>query len=312
METNRTGKKAINLCLSLLFLIIFFLMVMRLDIYAMDKDDDYPLKYKFLNNEVLKIDTVVDEWNFYNRECTSFVAWRLNSRNGIKFTNWYGGQKWGHAKNWGITAKNIKVTVDMNPEVGSVWWSDKGTYGHVAWVKAVNGNEVTIEEYNYNVEGEYNIRSVSVDSATGYIHINDINPTPSVPQGSPIPGGGRPISDGDYHIVSALEGDRFNPGQKCLTIGGLPVCKNNNGANAELWSVMGFSDHVFTVTCQGDGTYKIKLKDSDNKCLDVYGGGLERGTTVHQYEDNGTEAQRWVIDETSDGVGYTIRSKCNG
>src|SRR5579862_5177280 len=30
-------------------------------------------------------DSLVGPWQFYNRECTSFVAWRLNSANGIAF-----------------------------------------------------------------------------------------------------------------------------------------------------------------------------------------------------------------------------------
>jgi hypothetical protein len=32
-------------------------------------------------------DSLIDPWRFYNRECTSFVAWRLNSRNRFPFQN---------------------------------------------------------------------------------------------------------------------------------------------------------------------------------------------------------------------------------
>jgi len=36
--------------------------------------------------------------------------------------------------------------------VGSIaWWSS----GHVAWVEAVNGSNVTIEEYNFNFTHNY-------------------------------------------------------------------------------------------------------------------------------------------------------------
>lgn len=104
--------------------------------------DDYPADYKNAAQDAL-----VDEWNFYNRECTSFVAWCLNSRNGVPFTNHYNGVHWGNANNWGNAARQCGFTVDMTPKKGSVYWSDSGAYGHVAWVSEVNGNSVRIEEY---------------------------------------------------------------------------------------------------------------------------------------------------------------------
>jgi surface antigen len=36
--------------------------------------DDYPANLKSAAQ-----DSLVDPWGFYNRECTSFVAWRLNN-----------------------------------------------------------------------------------------------------------------------------------------------------------------------------------------------------------------------------------------
>src|SRR4051794_11947019 len=39
--------------------------------------DDYPAQWKNAPQ-----DSVADQWGEYNRECTSFVAWRLHSRNG--------------------------------------------------------------------------------------------------------------------------------------------------------------------------------------------------------------------------------------
>lgn len=136
--------------------------------------DDYPDKYKNAQP-----DTIVDEWNFYNRECTSFVAWRLNSRNSISFTNWYRGVKWGNASNWAGAARSLGITVDMNPAVGAVAWWETGTYGHVAWVSSVDGNNVTIEEYNgYGHPYAYNKRTISKTEVGSYIHIADISETP--------------------------------------------------------------------------------------------------------------------------------------
>lgn len=128
-----------------------------------------------------------DGWNFYQGECTSFVTWCLRSRNNIEFWNYYRGVHWGTAGNWKAAAQGLGIPVDMNPAVGSVAWS-AGTSeyptGHVAWVSAINGDLVTIEEYNYGlvlINGEwygnhsYNTRT-NIDKTTfdGYIHIADM------------------------------------------------------------------------------------------------------------------------------------------
>ena len=141
------------------------------------RDDDYPSKYS-----VPAKDSVVDEWNFLNRECTSFCAWRLNSRNGVAFNNYYKGVHWGDAYNWGSAARSVGITVDNTPAVGSVAWSSSG---HVAWVNAVNSDgTVVIEEYNTTWQGvqdetgRYLSRVVTADHFTGYIHISDMYPRP--------------------------------------------------------------------------------------------------------------------------------------
>lgn len=136
--------------------------------------DDYPSNLKNAAK-----DSLVDPWNFYNRECTSFAAWCLNNRNGVAFHNHYGGVHWGNAKNWGAAAKSLGITVDMNPAVGSIAWWTSGNGGHVAWVSAVSGNNVTVEEYNQNSDGKYHVRTFAKGSASGYIHIKDsVNPVP--------------------------------------------------------------------------------------------------------------------------------------
>ena len=136
------------------------------EVYAAD---DYPARYKNAAKDAL-----VDEWNMYNRECTSAVAWWLNSRNGVSFTNWYCGVRWGNAKNWGNAARQVGITVDKTPAVGAVAWWNGGTYGHVAWVSEVKGDTIVIEEYNYNSNGNYNCREIKASNPTGYIHIKDI------------------------------------------------------------------------------------------------------------------------------------------
>lgn len=56
---------------------------------------------------------------------------------------------WGNAKTWAQNAANNPAyTVLTAPVVGSIGVRDIGTYGHVAWVTAVNGSNVTVSEMN--------------------------------------------------------------------------------------------------------------------------------------------------------------------
>ena len=129
--------------------------------------DDYPAKWKNA-----PADSLVDNWTMYNRECTSFVAFRLSSANGYNLPVGY-----GNANTWGTIARNRGITVDNNPAVGSVAWSTAGTYGHVAWVANVIGDQVEIEEYNYETGANshrYHRRTVHKSRFTGYIHFKDL------------------------------------------------------------------------------------------------------------------------------------------
>ena len=69
----------------------------------------------------------------------------------------------------------------MNPAVGSVAWWDSC---HVAWVEAVNGDSVTIEEYNNYQAGGWGLyyeRTINRTDVSGYIHIKDIDSEPADP-----------------------------------------------------------------------------------------------------------------------------------
>lgn len=137
--------------------------------------DDYP---SYLKNAAQ--DSLVDPWNFYNRECTSFVAWRLNHDAGIAFHNWFKGHHWGDAAIWKKAAVDSGVPVDGTPKVGAIAWWAKGSpgssSGHVAWVIAVNSSSITVEEYNYLHRGRYDRRTIPRTATyrpTAYIHLSD-------------------------------------------------------------------------------------------------------------------------------------------
>ncbi|OBT66690.1 hypothetical protein VE03_03956 [Pseudogymnoascus sp. 23342-1-I1] len=112
----------------------------------------------------------VDRWYYYACQCTSFVAWRINERLDINFHNKYEGQPWGNADSWDDAARALGVKVDNTPVPGSIAQTDAGEAGHVAWVASVDGDSVTIEEYNYVKTEGYSTRTLPA-STFKYIHL---------------------------------------------------------------------------------------------------------------------------------------------
>lgn len=149
---------------------------------GVDPGDDYPARWKNPPQ-----DSVLDEWKEYNRECTSFVAWALHSRNGFEMPFYQ------NANLWGPMAAKRGFVVNSQPAVGSVAWSNAGIFGHVAYVVAVNGGNVTVEEYNYLVRGGYDKRVASASAFTGFIHFKDTpSEPPTVAPPAPPPSGSTP------------------------------------------------------------------------------------------------------------------------
>lgn len=174
--------------------------------------DDYPSQWR----APVPQDSMLDSWGEYNRECTSFVAWALHSRNGfdMPFND--------NASGWGTRARARGIAVDDTPAVGAVGWEPNGN--HVVWVAEVSGNAVTIEEYNRNYDGAYGWRTVDA-SAFRYIHFKDlatpadggssVTPTgpiqgsnPSLQGSSPgLQGSSPQIQSGPTHIQGSSGGN---------------------------------------------------------------------------------------------------------
>lgn len=103
------------------------------------------------SNDGTLADCDVDQWLFCRRNCTSYVAYRLN-RAGIGFTNYYKDQRWGHARNWDDVARRVGIPTGTTPRVGAVaYWNQPygGGYGHVAWVEGVNADG-SVRTSNWN------------------------------------------------------------------------------------------------------------------------------------------------------------------
>lgn len=112
------------------------------------------------------LDSGVDNWGMYNRECVSYAAFKV-AQSGRNMPYW-GGR--GNAKQWPGNARAAGIPVDGNPRAGDVAISTAGYYGHAMYVEAVlGGGKILISQYNAAWDGRY---SEAVISASGlnFIH----------------------------------------------------------------------------------------------------------------------------------------------
>lgn len=169
-------------CAAILVVCTTLVVVLALPATASVYGDDYPIQINgcqdWTNPKGLPfrcnlrqspIGKFKDPWGAYSRDCTSFVAWRLSTKNGFEMPFD------ARAQNWGVLAELLGYDVDGKPAVGAVAWD---LNGHVAWVAEVYGDIVTLEEYSAYVggkpDGRYRLRTnVSADKYR-YIHFHDI------------------------------------------------------------------------------------------------------------------------------------------
>lgn len=97
-------------------------------------------------------DTLVDSWGMYNRECVSYVAFKVDQAYGNM--PYWGGV--GNANQWPGNARVAGIPTGRTPKPGAVGVVSSGQYGHVAWVESVNGDgTINISHYNVNWNGNY-------------------------------------------------------------------------------------------------------------------------------------------------------------
>ena len=147
--------------------------------------------------------SISSPYGFDYRNCTDFVAWRLNNDN--KFTSLPHGIGTG-ATSWGTWAASAGYAVNSTPAAGAVaWWTANaldngisvGMFGHVAYVDSVNiDGSVNIEEYNWDVNGTFD----------GAHHTRTITPRASGQQVQFIhfPGGGTTAPTYNLQAPSAI------------------------------------------------------------------------------------------------------------
>jgi surface antigen len=110
--------------------------------------------------------------NYYYRQCVDFVAWRLNRDAGVVSAPWK--WTWSTLTPWGGDASQWKAAwqkhgwkVSSTPIVGSVAWF---VGDHVAYVHAISGGNVTIEEYNGESSRAYAIRTIPTSSVGAFLY----------------------------------------------------------------------------------------------------------------------------------------------
>lgn len=115
-----------------------------------------------------------DDWYFFQGQCTSWVAYRVNQLNkpSPQFQNRYKGTKFGDASNWAAAAKSVGIRVDGTAALGAVAWYS----GHVAYVEALRGDgSIVISEMNYGSHNNFDFQTVtsSYRWPASFIHLAD-------------------------------------------------------------------------------------------------------------------------------------------
>jgi len=96
--------------------------------------------------------------NSYARgQCTFYVASQRNVPS-----------NWGNAREWLANARAAGWVTGNVPRVGAIAWTGAGRAGHVAIVRAVMGNQILVQEMNYNGVG---VVSSRVANASEFVYI---------------------------------------------------------------------------------------------------------------------------------------------
>ncbi len=91
------------------------------------------------------INTYVDDWGMYSRQCVSYTAWKVYQKNG--YMPYWGGR--GNAYEWPGNADAAGIPRGSKPKAGSVGVLYGGPWGHVVWVDSVNSDgTINISQYN--------------------------------------------------------------------------------------------------------------------------------------------------------------------
>lgn len=113
------------------------------------------------------IDSIVDTWGMFNRQCVSYTAFRV-AASGRNMPYW-GGK--GNANQWDDNARRAGIPVDNNPQPGDVAIRNSEPYGHAMYVESVNPDgTINISQYNAAWDGRYSTRNNLSPDGLVFIH----------------------------------------------------------------------------------------------------------------------------------------------
>ena len=172
-----------------------------------------------------------------------------------------------------VTSKG-KVTVYTNTSGTS--------YGSTA-----KGDKV----YACGTSGSYTLVIYTAESGSrafklGYVQTSDYTST--------VKGFRQLLPNGKYVIVTSINNNMV------VDVNG---ASNDNCANVQLWTRNGSGAQIFTVTYNSGGWYTI-VNTQSGKALDVANGEAKCGQNVWQYQTNGTNAQKWYLEDAGGGYFY--------
>lgn len=110
-----------------------------------------------------KKDSLVDPSTCYNRECTSYCAWKIKEATG----SWLKRTGDMNARNWiyRLQENGYKTTTSAPNGAKCVGVSTAGRYGHVVWSEGT----LHISEYNWDSKGNYSERNVNAKNYRWFI-----------------------------------------------------------------------------------------------------------------------------------------------
>lgn len=124
----------------------------------------YPGKWAFA-----PMDSMIDSWGMYNRECVSYTAWKVWSTG--RYMPYWGGR--GNAKQWDDNARAEGIPVDGNPRAGDVAISNAGIYGHTMYVEEVYADgSIRVSDYNQQWDGLYRTYTIGPAKADAFVYIH--------------------------------------------------------------------------------------------------------------------------------------------
>ena len=269
------------------FLVVGMMLSAGDSVYAnvsLARGDDYPAYYKNGSQSI-------DKWRLYSRQCTSFAAFRLSGVNGFELPGAY-----GNAKEWGYRARREGYRVDNTPTIGSIAWSTAGTYGHVAWVSNVMGDQIEIEEYNYGYTEAYNKRIIKANTMTGFIHFKDL-------AGGSVGNSQSSVSTGGTHYFKTKAAIKNQPLASATTIDYYYPGENVHydqilEKDGYKWlSYISYSGSRRYIQLEEVASSQNQTEGSSNDVLTV--GWKKINGSWYHFKSNGSKSTGWLKDGSS-------------